>query len=66
VQQRWSDRKPDPTVPFGRLHSWAKEQRHPDREESQRTLADDGIVHAIIERSGRRLIGALHRRSSMY
>jgi hypothetical protein len=54
--QRWSDLEPDLAAPLGRLHSWAKAERHPDREEAARALADDGIVCAIVERFGR-LIG---------
>ena len=54
--QRWSELEPDLTAQLGRLHSWAKGERHPDREEVGRALADDGIVSATVERFGR-LIG---------
>lgn len=51
--QRWSDLEPDLAAQLGRLLSWAKAERHPDREEVGRALADDGIVSAIVERFGR-------------
>jgi uncharacterized protein len=54
--QRWSDLEPGLAAPLGRLHSWAKRERHPGREEVGRALAADGIVSAIVERFGR-LIG---------
>jgi uncharacterized protein len=54
--QRWSDLEPGLAAPLGRLHSWATAERHPDREEVGRALADDGIVCAILERFAR-LIG---------
>jgi uncharacterized protein len=54
--QRWSDLEPGLSAQLGRLHSWAKAERHPDREEVGRALADDGVVSAIVERFGR-LIG---------
>jgi Nucleotidyltransferase domain len=54
--QRWSDLEPGLAAQLGRLHSWAKRECHPDREEVGRALADDGIVAAIVERFGR-LIG---------
>jgi uncharacterized protein len=54
--QRWSDLEPDLAAHLGRLHSWARAEHHPDREEVARALADDGIVCAIAERFGR-LIG---------
>ena len=54
--QRWSDVEPDLAGQLGRLHSWAKAERHPDREEVVLALADDGIVCAITERFGH-LIG---------
>jgi uncharacterized protein len=54
--QRWSDLEPDLAAQLGLLHSWAGAERHPDRGEVGRALADDGIVAAIVERFGR-LIG---------
>jgi len=54
--RRWSDLEPELAAQLGRLHSWAMAERHPDREEVGRALADDGIVCAIVERFGR-LIG---------
>jgi hypothetical protein len=54
--QRWSELEPGLAAQLGRLHSWAKGERQPDREEVGRALADDGIVSAIVERFGR-LIG---------
>ena len=54
--QRWSEIEPDLAADLGRLYSWATAERHPDRQEVRRALADDGIVCAIIERFGR-LIG---------
>ena len=54
--RRWSELEPDLAAQLGQLHSWAKAERHPDREEAGRAVADDGIVSAIVERFGR-LIG---------
>jgi hypothetical protein len=54
--QHWSDLEPGLAAQLGRLHSWAKAERHPSREEVGRALADDGVVCAIVERFGR-LIG---------
>jgi hypothetical protein len=54
--QRWSELEPDLAAQLGQLHSWAKAERRPDREEAGRAVADDGIVSAIVERFGR-LIG---------
>jgi hypothetical protein len=48
--QRWSDLEPDLAAQLGRLHSWAKAECHPDREEVGRAVADDGIVSAIVQR----------------
>lgn len=54
--QRWSELEPGLAIQLGQLHSWAKAERHPNREEVGRALADDGIASAIVERFGR-LIG---------
>jgi hypothetical protein len=54
--QRWSDLEPDLAVPLAQLRSWANAERHPDRDEVGRALADDGIVAVIVERFDR-LIG---------
>ena len=54
--QRWSELEPDLAAQLGQLHSWATRERHPDREEVRRALADDGTVPVILERFGR-LIG---------
>lgn len=54
--QRWSDLEPGLAAQLGRMHSWAKQERHPDREEVGRALANGGIVYAIVERFSR-LIG---------
>ncbi len=54
--RRWSDLEPGLAAQLGRLLSWAKAERRPNREEVGRALADDGIVCAIVERF-RRLIG---------
>jgi uncharacterized protein len=54
--QRWSDLEPELAVQLGRLLCWATAECHPDREEVECTLDDDGIVSAIVERFGR-LIG---------
>ena len=54
--RRWSELEPDLAAQLGQLHSWAKAERRPDREEAGRAVADDGIVSAIVERFGR-LIG---------
>jgi len=48
--RRWSDLEPDLAAQLGRLLSWAKAERPPSREEVRRSLADDGIVSAIVER----------------
>lgn len=48
--RRWSELEPDLTAQLGQLLSWASGERHPDREEARRALADDGIVSAIVER----------------
>jgi nucleotidyltransferase-like protein len=50
AMRRWSDLEPDLAGQLGQLHLWAKAERHPDREEAGRTLADDGIVAAIVGR----------------
>ncbi len=50
--QRWSELEPDLAAHLARLHSWAKGERHPPRQEAGRALADDGIVSAIVERFG--------------
>ena len=54
--RRWSDLEPSLAAQLGRLHSWARAERHPGREEVGRALADAGIVPAIVEHFGR-LIG---------
>jgi uncharacterized protein len=54
--RRWSELEPGLAAQLGQLHSWAKAERHPDREEARRAVADDGIVSAVVERFGR-LIG---------
>jgi hypothetical protein len=54
--RRWSNLEPGLAAVLGLLHSWARAERHPDRGEVGRALADDGIVCAIVERFGR-LIG---------
>jgi len=50
--RRWSELEPGLAAQLGRLHSWAERERHPTREEVERTLADDGIVCAIVQRFG--------------
>ena len=54
--QRWSDLEADLAAQLGRLRAGPAAERHPDREEVGRALADDGIVSAILDRFGR-LIG---------
>ena len=54
--RRWSELEPGLAAQLGRLHSWFRGERHPDREEVGRALADDGSVSAILERFSR-LIG---------
>lgn len=50
--RRWSEPEPGLAIQLARLHSWAKAQRHPARQEVERALADDGIVSAIVQRFG--------------
>jgi uncharacterized protein len=54
--RRWGEIEPGLAAQLGLLHSWATGERHPDREEVRRALADDGVVPVIVERFGR-LIG---------
>jgi len=54
--RRWGEVEPGLAAQLGVLHSWAQAERHADREEAGRALADDGIVSAIVQRFGR-LIG---------
>jgi len=50
--RRWSELEPGLAAQLARLLSWAREERHPAREEVGRALADDGIVAAIAGRFG--------------
>jgi nucleotidyltransferase-like protein len=54
--QRWSELEPSLATQLGQLHSWAGSERRPAREETERALAVDGIIAAIVERFDR-LIG---------
>jgi uncharacterized protein len=48
--QRWSTLEPGLAAQLSFLHSWAGRQRYPAPGEVERTLDDDGIVAAIVER----------------
>jgi hypothetical protein len=54
--RRWSELEPALAAELARLHAWVSGQCHPERDEAERALADDGIVAAIVERFDR-LIG---------
>jgi predicted nucleotidyltransferase len=54
--RRWSDLDPGLAAELGQLHSWARKEHHPSREDVGRALANAGIVSAIVERFSR-LIG---------
>jgi nucleotidyltransferase-like protein len=48
--RRWSELEPGLAAQLGLLHSWARHERCPSREETGRALAGDGIIAAIVER----------------
>ena len=50
--RRWSELEPSLATQLSLLRSWAERERHPSREEVERTLDDGGIVSAIVERFG--------------
>jgi nucleotidyltransferase-like protein len=50
--ERWGEIEPDLAVPLGRLLSWSMAEHRPSPEEAKRALADDGVVHSIVERFG--------------
>jgi uncharacterized protein len=48
--RRWSELEPVLAARLSLLHSWVGRERFPSHEEVERTLGDDGVVSAIVER----------------